>query len=125
MRPGPRHPFGERVTGPAFARLAEWGRRLTPAGQAARLRHKLDLAGNPAAWDVDRVLAFKMLGLLLGAVLGLVVPLLLGAPLAAVVFAIGVGVLGFYAPDIVLYQAAYNRSRDRSAASCPTRSTCW
>lgn len=103
-------PFGERVTGPAFDRLVGWGRRLTPTGRAAAIRHKLDLAGNPVAWDVDRVLAFKMLGLLIGAALGVLLPLLAGNVLLAVLLGIGLAALGFYLPDIVLYQAAYNRS---------------
>ena len=88
----------------------DWGRRLTPSGRAAAIRHKLDLAGNPPAWDVDRVLAFKMLGLLVGAVLGVLLPLLAGNVLLAVLLGIGLAALGFYLPDIVLYQTAYNRS---------------
>lgn len=103
-------PFRDRVTAPAFARLVSWGRRLTPAGQADRLRHRLDLAGNPAGWDVDRVLAFKMLGLLVGGAVGVVVPLLFGNPLAAIVLGIGLAALGFYLPNIALYQTSYNRS---------------
>jgi tight adherence protein C len=103
-------PFRDRVTGPAFRRLVSWGRRLTPAGQADRLRHRLDLAGNPAGWDVDRVLAFKMLGLLIGGAVGVVVPLLFGNPLVAIVLGIGLAVLGFYLPNITLYQTSYNRS---------------
>jgi tight adherence protein C len=110
MRRDLDRPFGERVSGPAFARLLRAGRRLTPADQADRLRHKLDLAGNPSGWDVDRVIAFKMLGLLIGGALGLLVPLLLGNPLGAIVLGIALALLGFYAPNLALYQAAYNRS---------------
>ena len=65
------------------------GRRFTPGDQAARLRRKLDLAGNPAGWDTDRVLAFKMLGLLVLGVLGLLIPLVFfGNALWALVFAV-------------------------------------
>ena len=103
-------PFGERVTGPAFERLTGLGRRFTPSDQAVRLRRKLDLAGNPPGWDNDRILAFKMLGLLGGAVLGVLVPLLFGNVLWAIVFGIGLAALGFFLPNIVLYQTAYSRS---------------
>jgi tight adherence protein C len=110
MRRDLDRPFGERVTGPAFARLLRAGRRLTPSDQSERLRHKLDLAGNPAGWDVDRIISYKMLGLLVGGALGFLLPLLLGNPLAAIVVGIGLALLGFYVPNLALYQTAYNRS---------------
>ena len=55
---------------PALARFTGLGRRLTPGDQVARIRHRLELAGNPPGWDVDRVIAFKVLGLLAGLALG-------------------------------------------------------
>ena len=103
-------PFGERVTGPALQRLTSWGRRLTPNDQASRLRRRLDLAGNPPGWSTDRVLAFKMLGLLVGGALGFFLPLLFGNVPWAILFGIGLAALGFFLPNIVLYQTAYNRS---------------
>ncbi len=103
-------PFNARVTEPFLARLTGIGRRFTPSDQTARMRRKLDLAGNPAGWDTDRILAFKVLGLLGGAALGFVLPLLFGNVLWAIAFGIGLAVLGFYLPNIVLYQTAYNRS---------------
>ena len=110
MRPEIDRPFGERVLQPTMERLTRAGRRLTAADQTDGLRLKLDLAGNPAGWDVDRVIAFKSLG----ALIGLVVSLLLGVALGNLLVAIGLGValtlLGFYAPNIVLYQVAYNRT---------------
>jgi tight adherence protein C len=103
-------PFRDRVSGPALRRLTDAGRRLTPSDQAGRLRRKLDLAGNPPGWDTDRILAFKMLGLLVGAVVGVLLPLLFGNVLWAIVLGIGLAALGFFLPNIVLYQTAYNRS---------------
>jgi tight adherence protein C len=104
-------PFNERVTGPMFSRLTSLGRRFTPNDQSTRLRRKLDLAGNPPGWDTDRVLAFKMLGLLVGAAAGFIVPLLFGNVAWALVFGIGLAVLGFFLPNILLYQRAYDRSQ--------------
>ncbi|HEX6874727.1 MAG TPA: type II secretion system F family protein [Nocardioidaceae bacterium] len=104
-------PFGERVLVPARARLTGIGRRLSGADKGERLRYKLDLAGNPPGWDVDRVLAFKALGLLSGVALGTVVPLLIGqGVLVAIGAAIGVAALGYFAPNIWLYQLGYNRT---------------
>jgi tight adherence protein C len=110
MRRDIDRPFNERVTGPFVQNLTELGRRFTPADQTARLRRKLDLAGSPAGWDTDRILAFKVLGLFIGGAVGLVLPLLFGNVLWAIVFGVGLAVLGFYLPNLVLYQTAYNRS---------------
>ncbi len=105
------HPsFNDRVVGPAWDRLVRLGRRFTPTGRSERLRVKLELAGNPVGWDVDRVLAFKALGLMAGLAVGVIVPLMLGNILWAIVFGAGLGILGFYAADLVLYQTAYNRT---------------
>jgi tight adherence protein C len=103
-------PFNERVTNPFIDWLTRLGRRFTPTDQTARMRRKLDLAGNPPGWDTDRILAFKVLGLFVGGAVGLVLPLLLGNVLWAIVFGVGLAVLGFYLPNLVLYQTAYNRS---------------
>ena len=103
-------PFGERVVSPFFQRLTALGRRFTPKDQSARLRRRLDLAGNPPGWDTDRILAFKMLGFLIGGVVGVLVPLLFGNVLAAIVFGIGGAIFGLFLPNIILYQTAFNRS---------------
>lgn len=104
-------PFGERVLTPGLARLTRLGRRFTPGDQVGRIRHRLELAGNPPSWDVDRVLALKMLGLIGGLVLGVSLPLLLGAgPLSVIGVAIALGALGYYTPNLVLYQMGYNRT---------------
>jgi tight adherence protein C len=110
MRREAAPPFGDRVLVPALQRLTGFGRRLTPTDQADRIRHRLDAAGSPARWDTDRVLAFKALGLLCGAVLGLGLPLLLGAgPLPTVGIGVVVALLGYYGVDLWLYQLAYDR----------------
>ncbi len=110
MRKDLDRPFGDRVGQPFFGWLTRIGRRFTPSDQTARMRRKLDLAGNPPEWDSDRIVAFKMLGLIVGGSLGVVLPLLFGSPLWSIFLGIGLALLGFYAPNIVLYQAAYNRS---------------
>jgi tight adherence protein C len=104
-------PFNERVTGPMFARLTSLGRRFTPNDASSRLRRKLDLAGNPTGWDSDRILAFKMLGLLVGGILGFIVPLLSGNVAWAILFGSGLAALGLFLPNIVLHQKAYDRSQ--------------
>ena len=64
-RPAVRRP-GDRLR--RWRRLTRLGRRFTAGDQTDRIKRKLDLAGNPPSWDVDRVIAFKVLGLFAGLV---------------------------------------------------------
>lgn len=104
-------PFGDRVFGGLFDRLTRGGSKLTAAGQKSGIRKRLDLAGNPEGWDVDRVLAFKMLGLISGVLISIALALIFGWGFLVTlgVIALG-GALGFYLPNIVLYQKAYERT---------------
>jgi tight adherence protein C len=94
-----------------LAMLPGWLRglalRLSPAGITARLQRGLDRAGNPARWNPDRVLAVKGLGLVglgaLGALYSAHRPALL-----IVCAAIGAGI-GFFLPDVLLYNAGTKR----------------
>lgn len=103
-------PFGERVIVPGLARLTRLGRRFTASEQVGRIRHRLELAGNPTRWDVDRVIAFKMLGLIVGFLLGVSLPLAVGAGLLPLVgITVAFVALGYFTPNLVLYQMGYNR----------------
>lgn len=110
MRAELNQPFGERVMSPAMGRLTGLGRRFTAGDQTDRIRHKLELAGSPPAWSVDRVIAFKVLGLFAGLILGLLLGLAIGGFLQTLAATIAGALAGFYAPNLVLYQSAYNRS---------------
>lgn len=103
-------PFAERVVGPAMGRLTQLGRRFTAADQVRRIRYRLELAGNPPRWDVDRVIALKMLGLALGFVTGVALPLVFRAGILPVVGLAAVfTAAGYFAPNIAIYQLGYNR----------------
>lgn len=104
-------PFAERVWEPLQARTLGLGRRLSGADSADRIRRKLDLAGNPDGWTVDRVTSGKIVGAVAGLVVALLFSLMLGAgtPVRIVVVAAGL-VVGFFAPNLFLYQKAYDRS---------------
>jgi tight adherence protein C len=94
-----------------FAALPGWVRglavRLSPSGIGSSLQRRLDLAGNPGRWTPDRILAVKGLGLvalaMLGALYGLHNPGLL------ILFAIIGGAIGFFLPDVLLYNSGQKR----------------
>lgn len=99
--------LGRRIRRPALAGAIAVARRLSGADIAATVQLRLDLAGNPARWDVERVLAAKTIALfvlgLAGVLLGHAKPvtaLLLGGALAAG---------GFFLPDILLKNAGIKR----------------
>jgi tight adherence protein C len=91
--------------------LPSWARslaiRLSPGGVAGSLQRRLDLAGNPAGWTADRVLAIKGVAILFGAAIGV----LLGVhrPALALVYAAVAGAIGFFLPDVLLYNAGIKR----------------
>ncbi|MCW2775119.1 MAG: type secretion system protein, partial [Nocardioides sp.] len=87
------------------------GRRLAGSDAAERIRHRLDLAGNPAGWTVDRVLSGTVLGATAGLVVSGAFALLLDLALPfAVLLVVAGAVLGFFSPGLYLYQRTYDRS---------------
>lgn len=82
--------------------------RLSPAGIAEKLQHRLDLAGNPSAWTPDRILSAKGLGLFSLGGLGALYGASFSVPL--LVLCAGAGAtLGFFLPDLLLYNAGTKR----------------
>src|SRR3954463_661083 len=51
--------FEERVVTPLLQKSLGLGKKLTPADHSERIRHKLEVAGNPPGWTVDRVTSLK------------------------------------------------------------------
>jgi tight adherence protein C len=104
-------PFGERVLDPLKARALKIGRRLSGADTEDRLRHKLDLAGNPAGWTVEGVVSAKVIGAAVGLGAALALSLLMGQSTTMRIVTLAAGlVLGYLAPNLYLYQKAYDRS---------------
>ena len=103
--------FTDRVVDPLSQRFTAFGRRLTPDQRLERIRRRLDLAGNPSGWDVDRVLGLKALGLVVGLLLGLTVPLLFGAgPRGLFLVTLVLMLLGWFGPTMWIYQLGYDRT---------------
>jgi tight adherence protein C len=103
--------FNDRVLTPLLDRTLALGKKLTPADHADRIRTKLDIAGNPPGWTVDRVTSLKFLGFAGALAISLIITLLFGWGLAP---ALGVcvlaAVLGYLAPNLYLYQKGYDRT---------------
>jgi tight adherence protein C len=106
-------PEGTQQPAGAFASLPGWLRalalRLSPSGITAKLQHRLDLAGNPARWNPDRMLGAKGLGLIVLGLLGMLV----GAhkPALLVLFGVVGAAAGFFLPDLLLYNAGLKRQQ--------------
>lgn len=104
-------PFAERVLDPVLRHFITLGRRFMPDERLQQVRHRLDLAGNPAGWDPDRVVGLKALCALLGLVLGMLLPVLFGVGALPTVAIGATAMVGsWYLPRLWLYQLAYDRS---------------
>jgi tight adherence protein C len=109
---------GRTAIMPVSNRMTQLGRAATPGTALARLRRWLDYAGNPPYWTVDRVFEVKGLGLIAFGLVGAVIGLLFGSGLGALVGGLIGAAGGFFAPDLVVYQLAYNR-QEKIARTLP------
>jgi len=105
-------PFHQRVLVPTLRGVGGFGRKFTPASVTERLGKDLVYAGSPVGWDAERILAMKLLGvvvfgigfLLLGRLGGL-------SPFRTLILA-GLGVfVGYYIPEWVLRSKAGARQK--------------
>lgn len=103
-------PFNERVLEPFQERALAIGRRLSGADSAERIYRKLELAGNPAGWSVDRVVSMKVIGAVGGLLGFFLFSFMLDLSLVARILFVAAGVVvGYMAPNMYLYQKAYDR----------------
>jgi tight adherence protein C len=104
-------PFAERVIAPLGDRLVNAGRRMVRADTAKKLQYRLNVAGNPPAWDVNRIIGLKVLGLGVFGLLGFLYLLGLGWPFYRVILVTAlVATFGYVLPNILLYNAGQKRS---------------
>ncbi len=96
---------GQPLVGP-LGGLRSLGVRLSPASARARLQHRLDVAGNPGRWTVERTFAFKGLGLVLGTALGIL--LALRSPGFTVLVPV-LAAAGLWLPDVLIHNAGIKR----------------
>ncbi|MGH2679886.1 MAG: type II secretion system F family protein [Actinomycetota bacterium] len=106
--------FSSRMIVPVVAGASRVARRITPIDARDRVARKLLLAGSPAGWDAERILAFKIIGLGGGIVLGFFVTSLLGnvTPFIRIVLIGLLAFVGFVAPDSILNRRVDERQKE-------------
>ena len=105
-------PFSDRVLAPLLDRAVKLGKRLTPADHGERIRMKLEVAGNPPGWTVDRVTALKFIGFAAALILGLIISVLFGLGFAPMLgLCVVASLAGYFAPNLYLYQKGYDRTQ--------------
>jgi len=110
-------PFSDRVIVPLLSRAQGLGRRLTPIDANERIHQKLELAGNPAGWNADRVSAGKVVGFFAALGVSMLFCLVIGIPfLPTLGLVVAASVAGYMAPNMYLYQRAYDRAAQMQKA---------
>ena len=106
--------FGDRVLVPFVAGAGQVAKRITPLDARDRVAKKLLLAGSPAGWDAERVIAFKVIGagvgIVGGAIVGIGVLHLSGLPMLVVVALVGIA--GFLVPDSMVARRVADRQKE-------------
>lgn len=102
-------PAMERLVAPVLARTRALANRLSPTGANDRILRRLDFAGNPGTWTVERIMGAKGIGLIAGAVLGLAFG---GFSLKGLLIAGAAALVGFYLPDLLLMNIAQKRQEE-------------
>jgi tight adherence protein C len=106
--------FGARVMVPVVAKAGRFARKVTPLDTRDRIAKKITLAGSPAGWDAERILAFKIMGAFggfVGAILLTQFVINLGAFLQIVVIFL-LTFVGFIVPDSVLNSRVEDRQKE-------------
>jgi tight adherence protein C len=103
--------FFERIMAPFQSRALALARRLSGKDAAERIRLRLDVAGNPQGWTIERVQAGKVIGAIAMFLVsvGLTAIMGVGFPLHYVLVA-GATLVGWFGPNLYLYQRVYERS---------------
>jgi tight adherence protein C len=90
-------------------RVAQLGRATTPRRALAGIRKRLDYAGNPPYWSVDRVFEIKGLGLILVGLLGVIVGIAAFRLPGAVLGGLAGAAVGYLIPDVWIHTLSERR----------------
>lgn len=98
----------DRLAGPSLERFGARLRRWTPNGRATALERKLQRAGSPAGWSVERLLVVKVLA---GAVMGGALMLIVGLSPIGLLLGVAGAAVGYLSPDALLTHRADERNQ--------------
>jgi tight adherence protein C len=106
--------FTRRIFVPVVAGASRVARRITPIDARDRVARKLLIAGSPAGWDAERLLAFKIIGFSVGIALGLFVTTLIGdlSVFIRIVLIALLAFVGFMIPDSMLSRRVGERQKE-------------
>jgi tight adherence protein C len=105
--------FGNRILVPIVARATQVARRVTPVDARERIEKKLLLAGSPAGWDAERVLAFKIIGAVGGFILSIVLFQIVSlSPFLQIISTALLTFVGFIAPDSIVNGQVEDRKKE-------------
>jgi tight adherence protein C len=103
--------FSDRIMAPFQQKASRIAKRLSGADAPERIRIKLDIAGNPVGWTVERVQAGKVIGAIAMFMMSVAFTTVTGMGLTVrLLVIIGATVVGWLGPNLYLYQKTYDRS---------------
>jgi tight adherence protein C len=104
--------FADRIMSPLQGRASKLARRLSGSDAPERIRKRLDVAGNPVGWTVERVQAGKVIGAIVLFLLAVALTTLMGTGITVrIVLIAGATAVGWLGPNLYLYQKVYDRSK--------------
>ncbi len=114
-----RSSFRQRILDPILYRLMRLGWRLTPAERLKALEERVEAAGYPAGWDLNRLILVKVLAMFVGASFGLLIALTFNLGFGLVLLLV-LGVGAFFLPDYVLSKVAQRRTDEMARTLADT-----
>jgi tight adherence protein C len=103
--------FGDRILAPLQVRASKIAKRVSGRDAPERIRVKLDIAGNPIGWTVERVQAGKVIGAITLFLVSLALTQLMGVGFTLrLVLVAGATLAGWFGPNLYLYQKTFDRS---------------
>jgi tight adherence protein C len=104
--------FADRIMAPLQGRASKVARRLSGSDAPERIRKRLDVAGNPDGWTVERVQAGKVVGAIVMFFVSVALTALVGPSLTVrLVLVTAATLVGWFGPNLYLYQKVYDRSK--------------
>jgi tight adherence protein C len=102
--------FSERVMDPLLKKFVGLGRRVSGADTGERIQRRLELAGNPPGWTVDRVVSAKVVGGIAAFILSVMFAFIIGPSfIIKMLIIVGGTLAGFMGANMFLYQRSYDR----------------